>query len=95
VSLLLFAASWNGKTHRSFKGSRQMAVCLPDGCRNIHLQLLRLPQALLETVHLQSQGLAGNFLVSVSFLTEADAKCPLNRCIMARSKKQDLPGKKV
>lgn len=27
----------------SFKGSRQMAVCLPDGFRNIHLHLLRLP----------------------------------------------------
>lgn len=26
----------------SFKGSRQMAVCLPHGFRNIHLHLLRL-----------------------------------------------------
>lgn len=43
MSFFLSAASCNEETHGSFKGSRQMAVCLPDGIRNIHLQLLRLP----------------------------------------------------
>lgn len=59
-----------------------MAVCLPDGFRNIHLHL-RLPEALLEAL---STCRAMGWLETVWLLSRTDAKCSLIRCITARSK---------
>lgn len=59
-----------------------MAVCLPDGFRDIHLHL-RLPGALLEAL---STCRAMGWLETVCLLSRTDAKCSLIRCITARSK---------
>lgn len=68
VSLLLWQRAATRKHAVVLKGAGRWQCVSPMDFRNIHLQLLRLPQTLLETVHLQGQGLPRDFLASVSFL---------------------------